>query len=98
MDKAYPLVSIIIPCFNYGRYLRDAIESVISQGYPHKEIIVVDDGSSDETKQIAEKYQDVKYVYQDNQGLSAARNTGIKNSRGDFLVFLDADDLSLIHI
>ena len=92
LDTDYPIVSVIIPCFNQGRYLHDAIESVTSQGYPRIEIIVVDDGSTDETRQITEKYQGVKYVYQVNQGPSSARNTGIKNSGGDFLVFLDADD------
>ena len=90
--SVHQLVSVIIPCFNHGRYLCEAVESVLSQGYPNIEIIVVDDGSTDETRQIAEKYHGVKYVYQINQGLSSARNTGIKNSGGDFLVFLDADD------
>ncbi len=85
-------VSVIIPCYNHGRYLKDAIESVQSQGYNPIEIIVVDDGSVDDTKLIAEKYADVKYVYQTNQGLSTARNTGIKNSTGELLIFLDADD------
>ena len=92
MDTNHPPVSVIIPCFNQGRYLGCALESVISQGFPRIEIVVVDDGSTDDTRRIAEKYQGVKYVYQVNQGPSSARNTGIKNSSGDFLVFLDADD------
>ncbi len=87
-----PLVSVIIPCYNHGKYLPEAFESVWKQNYQNTEIIVVDDGSADDTKQITEKYQSVKYLYQSNQGLSAARNTGIKNSTGDFLIFLDADD------
>jgi FkbM family methyltransferase len=90
-----PLVSVIIPCFNYGKYLLEAFESVWSQNYPNVEIIVVDDGSTDDTKNICEKYPQVKYIYQTNQGLSAARNTGIKMSKGEFLIFLDADDLLL---
>ena len=90
------LVSIVIPCFNHGKYLPDAIESVFSQNHKNVEIIVVDDGSTDCTKQVVEsRYSDVdqvKYVFQNNQGLSAARNTGIENSKGDYFVFLDADD------
>lgn len=89
---AYPLVSVIIPCYNYGHFLAEAIESVVQQAYPAKEIVVVDDGSTDNTAAVAARYPEVRYVYQPNQGLSAARNTGIEQSRGDYLVFLDADD------
>jgi glycosyltransferase involved in cell wall biosynthesis len=85
------LISVVIPCYNHGEFLANAIESVNNQDYPYKEIIVVDDGSTDNSKKIAKKYN-VQYVYQPNQGLAAARNTGIENSKGDFLVFLDADD------
>ncbi|MGI4899343.1 MAG: glycosyltransferase family 2 protein [Janthinobacterium lividum] len=87
-----PLISVIVPCYNHGQYLSTAIESILSQLYKNHEIIVVDDGSIDNTKLIAEKYVEVKYVYQSNQGLSAARNKGIEKSTGKFLVFLDADD------
>jgi glycosyltransferase involved in cell wall biosynthesis len=87
-----PLVSVIIPCYNHGMYLQTAIDSALTQSYPHIEIIVVDDGSTDNTKPVAEDNKTVTYVYQTNQGLSAARNTGIDNSKGEYLVFLDADD------
>jgi glycosyltransferase involved in cell wall biosynthesis len=89
------LVSVIIPCYNHARYLGQAIESVLDQSYPRVEIIVVDDGSTDHTTQVAARYSGVHYVRQENQGLSAARNTGLRQSRGDFPVFLDADDLLL---
>lgn len=92
---SYPLVTVIIPCFNYGKYLPDAFESIRQQNYPNIEIIVVDDGSTDDTKEIVEKNGKAKYIYQTNQGLSAARNTGIKNSKGEFIIFLDADDILL---
>ncbi|MEJ7770119.1 MAG: glycosyltransferase [Chitinophagaceae bacterium] len=88
----HDLVSIIIPCYNHGNYLGEAIESIIAQTYRHYEIIVVDDGSTDDSKAQALKYE-INYVFQLNQGLSAARNTGIKHSKGKYLVFLDADDL-----
>lgn len=91
------LVSVIIPCYNYGKYLGKAIESVLSQSYTHFEIIVVDDGSTDDTREVAQNYDLVKYIYQSNQGVSAARNNGIKNSTGKFLVFLDADDWLLLN-
>ncbi|MEX0882819.1 MAG: glycosyltransferase family A protein, partial [Cyclobacteriaceae bacterium] len=87
------VVSIIIPCYNHGAYLSDAIESCLKQTYQAIEIIVVDDGSTDNTPEVAQLYPNVKYIYQENQGLSSARNTGIKRSKGGFLVFLDADDL-----
>jgi glycosyltransferase involved in cell wall biosynthesis len=87
-----PLVSIVIPCYNHSNYLPTAIESILKQTYSTTEIIVVDDGSTDNTRQVAQSYPGVKYIYQNNQGLSASRNTGIKNSEGDYLIFLDADD------
>ena len=86
------LISVIIPSYNHGNYLARAIESVLAQTYKHIEIIVVDDGSVDNTKQVAGSFPGVKYVYQHNQGLSAARNTGIDNSAGKYMLFLDADD------
>ncbi|WP_242922456.1 glycosyltransferase [Pontibacter liquoris] len=87
-----PLVSVIIPCYNHGAYLPEAFESIWQQKYPAVEVIVVDDGSTDDTRTITEKYAGVTYIYQKNQGLSAARNTGIRHSTGELLVFLDADD------
>ncbi len=85
-------VSVIIPSYNSAKFLPEAIESVLRQTYPVSEIIVVDDGSTDETKQVCDRYPKVKYIYQQNQGVSAARNTGICASKGDYLIFLDSDD------
>jgi glycosyltransferase involved in cell wall biosynthesis len=87
-----PLVSVVIPCYNHGRYLPEALASVWTQDYPAVEIIVVDDGSTDDTRAVAQRYASVRYYYQPNQGPSAARNMGIAHSRGEYLVFLDADD------
>ncbi|WP_447980386.1 glycosyltransferase family A protein [Candidatus Nitrospira bockiana] len=86
------LVTTVIPCFNHARYLPEAIESVLSQTYANRQVIVVDDGSSDETADVAARYADVEYVRQENQGLPGARNTGLRHSRGEYVVFLDADD------
>jgi glycosyltransferase involved in cell wall biosynthesis len=86
------LVTVIITCYNHGKYLTEAIQSVHSQQNVNVEIVVVDDGSTDDTREVVKRHPDVKYVYQKNQGLSAARNTGIENSTGTYLVFLDADD------
>jgi glycosyltransferase involved in cell wall biosynthesis len=91
-NLAAPLISIVIPCYNQAHFLGEAIESVLAQTYPYHEIIVVDDGSLDATSEVAACYPAVRCVRQRNSGLSAARNAGVKVSRGQFLVFLDADD------
>ena len=87
-----PLVSVIIPCYNQGHFLGEAIRSTLDQTYPRVEIIVVDDGSDDRTPEVARSYSGVRYVRQDNQGVSAARNAGFTLSRGEYVVFLDSDD------
>ena len=96
MDEATPLISVIMPCYNYGHFLPDALESVLAQKYPHLECIVVDDGSTDNTRKIARGYCDrdsrICYVHQQNQGVSAARNTGIRCATGQYILPLDADD------
>ncbi len=92
-----PLVSVVITTHNHGKYLPDAVESVFNQTYPNLELIVVDDGSTDNTARLMEHYHEVKYIRQHNKGLSSARNTGIANSTGTYLVFLDADDLLYPH-
>ena len=89
-------ISVIIPCYNYGRFLPDAVNSVLGQKKDGLtvEIIVVDDGSTDDTAAVAQRLgSSIQYIYQENQGPSAARNSGIRIARGDYLVFLDADDL-----
>jgi cellulose synthase/poly-beta-1,6-N-acetylglucosamine synthase-like glycosyltransferase len=94
-DGALPppnLVSVIIPCYNHAHFLEQAIESVRAQSYSDFEIIVVDDGSTDNTTEVVRRHSRVRYVYQENAGLSSARNTGLWHSHGEFLVFLDADD------
>lgn len=86
------VVSVIITCYNYGHYLARAIDSVIGQTYPHIEIIVVDDGSTDDTQAVLGHYPGVKSVFVKRVGASAARNIGVQYSTGSLLVFLDADD------
>lgn len=91
-----PKVSIIIPTYNYGDFICDAIDSVLSQTFQNHEIIVIDDGSTDNTVDILKKYEDnISYYYQNNKGPASARNLGIKNSKGDYICFLDADDVFL---
>lgn len=86
------LVSVIIPCYNQAHFLSEAIESVASQTYEPTETIVVDDGSTDDTSHVADVHG-VRCVRQENRGLAEARNTGLRASSGDMLLFLDADDL-----
>jgi glycosyltransferase involved in cell wall biosynthesis len=91
-----PFFSIIIPCYNQGHYLKDAVDSVLEQNYYNLEIIIVNDGSTDETEIIAKKLLNsdrrIQVITQENKGLSAARNVGIKHAKGIYLHFLDADD------
>ncbi len=91
------LVSVIIPCFQQARYLAEAVMSVLNQGYSNHEIIVVDDGSSDDTDKVAAQFVQVRYFRQGNRGSASARNRGVRESRGKYLVFLDADDRLLPH-
>ena len=94
MKSNNELVSVIVPVFNCEKYLAEAIESILEQTYKHFEIIVVNDGSTDNTEKVAEKYSNhIKYYYQVNKGIGPARNLGIDNSSGNYLSFLDADDL-----
>lgn len=93
MVDRVPLVSVVIPTYNRAPFVCEAIDSVLSQIFTDYEIIVVDDGSTDNTKEALKQYQyKIKYIYQVNCGVSAARNTGIKNSTGTWLAFLDSDD------
>lgn len=86
-------VSVVIPTYNRAPYVTMAIESALAQSYQDYEIIVVDDGSTDGTRDVLEPYRDrIRYMYQDNKGVSAARNTGIQEARGEWIAFLDSDD------
>ncbi len=89
-----PKVSVIIPTYNYANYVGEAIQSVLDQSFSDFEVIVVDDGSIDHTAEVVRRFSDtrVKYIFQENRGLPAARNTGIKASSGELLAFLDSDD------
>jgi glycosyltransferase involved in cell wall biosynthesis len=84
-------VSVIIPCYKYAHYLKECVESVRGQTYPVHEIIVVNDGSPDNTEEVCQQLQ-VKCVNKSNGGLSSARNAGIKEATGDYIMCLDADD------
>ncbi|MBR4030585.1 MAG: glycosyltransferase [Clostridia bacterium] len=91
-----PLVSVIIPVYNGADYMREAIDSALAQTYKNKEIIVVNDGSSDngETERIAKQYGDkIRYIYKENGGVSSALNTGIRNMRGEYFSWLSHDDV-----
>jgi glycosyltransferase involved in cell wall biosynthesis len=91
-----PLVSIIMPCYNGGKYLSETLESVYKQTYENWECIIMDDGSTDNSKQVISEYQKkdkrYKYFYQSNKGTSAARNNAIHESKGKYILPLDSDD------
>ena len=91
-----PKISIIIPVYNVEEYLRAAVDSAVNQTYENKEVILVDDGSTDKSGEICDEYAAIypciKVIHQPNGGLSAARNSGIKNSIGEYIAFLDSDD------
>ena len=88
------LVSVVIPVYNSASTIVECLESVIRQTYGHLEIIVIDDGSKDDLVKVLEPYLDkIQYIFQENKGASSARNNGITISSGDFLAFIDADDL-----
>lgn len=96
--KTAPLVSVVIATYNYGEYLAGAIESALGQTLTDIEVIVVDDGSTDDTLQVLDRYRDdrrVRVVQLDHSGQPAAKNAGIRQCRGEFVAFLDADDLWL---
>jgi len=94
MERGGPLVSIIIPAYNAGTFLSEAVQSAVGQGYRPLEVIIVDDGSTDRTAQVATGLgEPVRYVHQTNAGPAAARNRGLGMARGDVIAFLDADDL-----
>ena len=100
MIRNGPKVSVIIPAYNSAEFLQETINSMLNQSYQDFEIIIVDDGSIDNTRKIVQintqKYLNkIKYFYQKNKGPSAARNKGIKESRGKYIAFLDADDMWL---
>lgn len=88
------LVSIIMPVYNGGNYIREAIESVLNQSYSNWELLIINDGSTDDSKKIIQSYSDLRisYIEQANSGVSNARNRGLKLMKGDFFCFLDADD------
>lgn len=86
-------VSVIIACFNHARFLGEAIQTVLSQTHPPDQLIVVDDGSTDDTAAIAAQFTSVDYIYQKNSGLAAARNAGLRHISTKYVLFLDADDI-----
>jgi glycosyltransferase involved in cell wall biosynthesis len=91
-----PEVSVIIPTYNSAQFLDEALQSVFDQTFKDFEVIVVDDGSTDQTKQVLDKYGDrIRYIFQENGGPAKARNRGIKASSGKYVAFLDADDIWL---
>ena len=88
-----PLVSVVIPTFNHGHLVEQAVASVFAQSYPNTELIVIDDGSTDDTRERLASFDgSLRYVHQENRGLSTARNAGIALAKGEFIALLDADD------
>ncbi len=87
-------ISVIMPVYNGEKYLKEAIDSVLNQSYKSFETILIDDGSNDSTAEIAKTYkEDLIYLYQENAGIAASRNRGISLAKGEYITFLDADDI-----
>jgi len=93
MSNAMPQVSVIIPTYNRRELVREAIASVLAQSFNDFELIVVDDGSADGTAEVVREFMGVRYVWQPNRGVSAARNSGVSLTSGELLAFLDSDDV-----
>jgi len=92
-DYVPNLISVVIPTYNHAHYLVDAVNSALAQSYPYVEILVVDDGSTDNTEEVMRQYGNrVRYIQQQNRGLSGARNSGILAAQGEYIALLDADD------
>ena len=89
------LISVVVPAYNAEKYLAETLDSIRGQDYQPHEVLVVDDGSTDNTAAIAKSYPEVRYIWQCNQGLATARNTGLANAVGELISFLDADDIWL---
>ncbi len=92
MTNNNPLISVMMPTYNNAKYIKQALESIYAQNYSNIEIIVVDDGSTDNTKEILQQYKDIKYFYIEHKGISVARNTALENAKGEYIAFLDSDD------
>ncbi len=90
---AQPAVSVLVTCYNYGEFLQECIESVLCQTFTDYEIVLVDNASSDNTKDIAANYPQVRYIYEPRLGVGIARNTALRAAKGRFIGFLDADDV-----
>ena len=88
-----PLISIIIPTYNRASYIEEALDSIKKQTFTDYEIIVVDDGSTDNTKEILDKYKGIRCIYLEHVGIAGARNTAVKAAKGKWIAFLDSDDL-----
>lgn len=89
-----PKVSVIIPTYNCASFINEAIESIINQSYQDLEVIVIDDGSNDDTDKVLKPYMNrIKYIYQENKGVAIARNVGIRAAKGEYIAFLDSDDI-----
>jgi glycosyltransferase involved in cell wall biosynthesis len=92
-EATLPLVSVVVPCFNYGRYVAAAIESALSQDWPELEVIAVDDGSTDDTLAVLNSFGSaIRVIHRENGGVNAATDTGVAAARGELITFLDADD------
>ena len=91
-----PIISIILPVYNTSIYLEECLNSIYNQSFKNYELICIDDGSSDNSYEILKKYEKIitncKVIYQDNQGVANARNVGLKNVKGDYIIFIDSDD------